>query len=129
MTTPSSSPKSVPLRNVMERLGSEMQSAASACETLQDTVSELLVAKTAENTDAVTELQRLDALTQTLWNLNAFVAKLAVDADEDASIDVSRALALVSLRDLALRLDRPEPASNTTASDETSGDVDLFAEG
>ena len=129
MSPASPSSKTVPLRDVMERLGDEMQSAANACETLQDTVSRLLVAKTAESTGPVTELQKLDALTQTLWNLNAFVAKLAVEADEAASIDVSYALALLSLRDLALSLDRPEPAAAPQTSDETEGDVDLFAEG
>lgn len=89
------------VRDLLDRLSSELIHAAAAARRLDDMASRQLAR------GPQSELQALDALTQHLEQLSAFTTTLSSIASEGVSIDIGsieRAASSVSLSALAARL-------------------------
>jgi len=111
---------------VLSAMGAELKALALRNERLQLLIGQLLsdAGPDANLPPSVYELQEIDRATQIADNLAAFTEELARQAGPDWAVDMDRALASVTLRDLAVRLaDEPRGGGDAGAGD---GDCSFF---
>lgn len=114
-----------PLAAVLARLGSELSRLASEASRLEETVGDLPWDRLAGDTagrDAVTVVQSLDHLRQSLEGLADFVQGVGSMTAEDWQVRTAMATAGLTLTGLVLHLSGDGQA-------DAGGDLELFADG
>jgi hypothetical protein len=112
----------MPLRDLMNRVGTEMEELAGAVHKIQSLVSLLLREDAFNNSANLHEMQSLDLIAQKIEGIGEFLAGLSQDLPATWEVDAHEASQVILLSDLAARLlgeDKPAPAA-------TSGDFEAF---
>jgi hypothetical protein len=105
------------LEPTLRRLARELAAAQDMALGLQVTVAGLIAGRGEAPFDALSRLQDLDRLAQTLGDLSTFTDAVAGATPEGWKVDARAAAGTLNLRDLAARL-----AASPTAADPDSED-------
>lgn len=121
MTTETAAPTS--LRDLMDRIGGEMNDIAGAVHRIQSLIS-LLLRADAFNDDAnLREMQSLDLVAQKIECLGEFLSNLSQDLPAGWEVDAHEAAQVITLSDLSAKLLGESVHGAETAS---SGDFEAF---
>lgn len=110
----------VPLREVMQRIGEEMNELASAVHRIQSLVSILVREDAFNDTKNVHEMQSLDLIAQKIECLSDFLGGLSQDIPSVWRVDTREAAQLMALSELVARLtfaDNPDGLAVVNAGD------------
>ena len=113
----------VPLRDLMDRVGTEMGELAGAVHKIQSLISLLLREDAFNYTANVQEMQSLDLIAQKIEGIGEFLAGLGQDLPASWKVDAHEAAQVIVLSDLAARLLGED---KTTAAAAASGDFEAF---
>lgn len=89
---------------LLDRVSVELGTLAEGVDDLQDSLSPMLLRVAQEKPQALVQIQRLDALAQTLASLAAFVQALGRSGIGGKPLDVTPLVDALTLSDLADRL-------------------------
>lgn len=110
----------MPLRDVMSIISDECRDLSAFVDRLQHSLSPALIHLHMDE-QSHQDVQSLDALSQRLASLAAYVKEISTLLPETLDVDASNALASVSLSALQRRLQ-----GASAHSDHTAGELELF---
>jgi hypothetical protein len=114
----------MPLRDVVERVGHELNDLAGAVHRIQSLVSLLVREDAFHDHKNVHEMQSLDLIAQKIECISDFLAGLSGDMPSFWRVDTREAANLVGLADLAARLTFTDNPVDPLAV--TPGDFEAF---
>lgn len=112
-----------PLSDILDAVSAEIVALARDADHLQVIVGRALPADAQRDHAVMTDVQKLDAMSQRLYGLATFVDRLRRDMPDGWRMDDAPAAALLTLADLARRLTGDGQVCTIPPSD---GDCDLF---
>ncbi len=110
----------VPLRNVLGRVGEELERLAGLLDRFETAVGPCLPEAAGRDPSLVRQVQSLDEIGQSLNGLVAFLAALVPDTASQWHLDPGPAAGVVKLADLAARLgfrDEGKPSASVDPGD------------
>ncbi len=111
----------------LDLLAGEIAMACNASQHLDDTLGRLLeLISPEERLKVMPDLHKIDLLNQHLTALANFARDLGLQASEEAAVDLTSALSLISLGDVGKRIEGAATGLDLGPHHEDDGDLDLF---
>jgi hypothetical protein len=117
-------PTSVPMRDVLGRIGHELAHVTSTLDQLQELIGPLVRAAAGQDVLVLHQAQSIDYVRQRAAAISDFVAALAASAPCECHIDPAPAAQVVTLADLAARLGFKD--EDDASGDARWGDFEMF---